>query len=326
MPTACFRVAAVQTAPVFLNLQATVETAAERIGQAAAQGAEVVVFPETWLTGYPVWIDSAPAAALWDHGPAKALFARLFEQSPTLDGPEIRHLHGLAHTHGCDLVLGLHERDGGTLYNTMALLGRDGQSQRFRRKLVPTYTERMLWGRGDGSTLEVLPTERGALGGMICWEHWMPALRQVMHDQQELVHVAQWPTVHDLHQLASRQYAFEGGCFVVASGGVLTKGQAIEGYRSLGEDEGLELLEAIEGDDRTLLLRGGSAIIAPDTSFLAGPVFEDDTLVVAEIDPALAHRARLALDVSGHYARPDVFTLQVDRRRKRPVEDRPTGG
>lgn len=148
----------------------------------------------------------------------------------------------------------------------------------------------------------------------------MPALRQVMHATGELVHVAQWPAAHELHQLASRQYAFEGGCFVLCCGTALTRAQVLEGYRSLGEDEGCALLESMP--DGTLL-GGGSAIIGPDTRYLAGPASADEEIVTALIDPGRAREAGLVLDTDGHYSRPDVFRLEVDRTARSNVVDRP---
>lgn len=312
------RAAVIQAPPVFLNLAASVDRGLSLLDEASAGGASLVAFGETWLTGYPVWIDSAPRAALWGESSARAIYRRLVEQSPALDGPELTAIHRRAHERGCDVVLGLHERDGHTLYNTLVMLSRDGQTRVHRRKLVPTYTERMIWGRGDGSTLATLQTEAGTVGGMICWEHWMPALRQVMHAQHELVHVAQWPTAHELHQLASRQYAFEGGCFVLCCGSTLTRQEALDGYRSLGEDAGLELLESIESGQ---LLGGGAAIIAPDTSYLAGPADATTAILFADLDPALAAESRLLLDTDGHYSRPDLFTLHVNRQPQRNIED-----
>lgn len=308
-------VALAQVAVPFLQREAGVRLAVEQVAEAGRQGVQLLAFPETWLGGgYPVWIDAAPGAALWGSPAAKALHARLQRSAVTADGPELTALHAAARHHGMHVVMGLHERHGGTLYNTMAFLHSDGTTRRLRRKLVPTYTERMVWGRGDGSTLQALPTPHGVVGGLICWEHWMPFARAVMHEQDERVHVAQWPTVHELHQLASRQYAFEGGCFVLASGGMLTRGQALAGYREGGVDAGLELLEQLPGDDDHLLLAGGSAIIAPDTQYVAGPLDGEEGLLVAEIDLAACDEARLVLDAAGHYSRPDIFTLQVDTR------------
>lgn len=312
------RCAVIQSPPVFLNLGASVDRALELLERARDDGASLIAFGETWLTGYPVWIDSAPRAAIWGEASAKALYRRLYEQSPQLDGPEISRLHARAGELDCDVVIGIHEKSGTTLYNTLLMLSRDGKTRVHRRKLVPTYTERMIWGRGDGSTLGALQTPAGPVGGMICWEHWMPALRQVMHAQHEVVHVSQWPTAHDLHQIASRQYAFEGGCFVLCCGSTLTKAEAIEGYRSLGEDEGLELLEAMEPEQ---LMSGGAAIIGPDTQYVTGPAGPGDALVTAEIDLGRVAESRLLLDTDGHYSRPDVFTLRVNRDEQRNVED-----
>jgi predicted amidohydrolase len=171
---------------------------------------------------------------------------------------------------------------------------------------MPTYTERMIWGVGDGSTLTVIDTPQGRIGGLICWEHWMPLLRAAMHEQQELVHVAQWPTVKEMNQVAVRQYAFEGQCFVVAAGSILARSQAI------CPGEANSLLDEMPGDPGKLLMRGGSGIIAPDGSYLAGPLFDEAGILTAEIRPSLAVQGRLLLDTCGHYSRPDIFRLAVN--------------
>ena len=217
--------------------------------------------------------------------------------------------------------MGAHERVGGTLYNTMLLVGADG-SYRLHRKLMPTYTERLVWGMGDGSTLEALETPFGRVGGLICWEHWMPLARAAMHAQRETIHVAQWPGVKDLHLLASRHYAFEGQCFVAVAGAVLTRGDVLAGFDSLGlgPHPARTVLEAIPGDDDTLLLRGSSAIVAPDTSYLAGPAPAEATTLYADLDLGRITRGHLALDVDGHYARPDVFQLTVNDRPQANVQ------
>jgi predicted amidohydrolase len=202
-------VALVQAAPVFLNLPASVDRALTLIEEAAREGARLIVFPETWLPGYPVWLDEAPGAALWGHRPAEALFRRLYENAPALDSPEIAALATAAAERGVDVVMGLHERAGASLYNTMAFIDADG-GRRIHRKLTPTFNERLIWAQGDGSTLAAVERPYGKLGGLICWEHWMPLARAAMHAQHEAVHVAQWPAVTELHQIASRQYAFEG--------------------------------------------------------------------------------------------------------------------
>jgi len=268
-----FKVAVIQNAPVFLNLEESLEKARNLIEEAANQGAKVIVFAETWLPGYPVWLDSSPKAALWDYPPAKELYRLLVENSITIPGKHLEKLLGVASKTGTYIVTGAHEQLGGTLYNTMVYVHRDGKQFEVHRKLMPTYTERMIWGRGDGSTLGVLNTDYGNLGGLICWEHWMPLARAAMHAKHETIHIAQWPSVHELHQLASRHYAFEGQCFVVAAGCVLSRADIIEGFNSLGQpDSGaLELLEAIPGAEEDLVLRGGSAVIAPNSDYVKGP-------------------------------------------------------
>ena len=309
------KVAVVQHAPVFLNLERSLHKAHGLVEVAAGQGAELIVFPETWLPGYPVWLDTSPGAALWDHAPAKALYRLLAANAVTLPGPHLDALLDMAAGAGAYLVVGAHERSGGTLYNTLILLDRDGRSYRIHRKLMPTYTERLIWGRGDGSTLEVLSTDHGVLGGLICWEHWMPLARAAMHARQEAIHVAQWPWVKELHHIASRHYAFEGQCFVLAAGSVLTKRDVLEGYRSLGtESEAIEILEGIPGEPEAWIMRGGSAIIAPDAEYVAGPVYEEACLVSAEVSLDRIAEGHLALDTDGHYARPDVFHLEVNDR------------
>ena len=301
-----FLAAVIQDSPVFLNLQASVAKSVSLIAEAAASGAQIVAFPETWLPGYPIWLDLAPNAGLWDHAPAKAIFRKLFENSVDLTGPEVVVLRRAAREHKCTVVMGANERLGSTLYNTMLYFTPHGELAGIHRKLMPTYSERLVWGQGDGSTLTVIDTPVGRVGGLICWEHWMPLLRAAMHAQHELVHVAQWPTVKEMNHVASRQYAFEGQCFVLAAGTVLR----CDELRQSGE----ELLTGIEAPADGFVMRGGSAIIAPDGSYLAAPVYDHRAILLAEINPHLATEGKLALDVDGHYSRPDIFRLEVDER------------
>jgi nitrilase len=299
-----FTAAVVQHPPAFLDLRRSLDRACEHIQQAAATGAELIVFPETWLPGYPIWLDVAPTAALWDHPPAKAVFRTLYNNSVEVPGPAVQRLGEAAKAAGAVVAMGIHERDGGTLYNTTLIIDANGQLRGRHRKLMPTYTERMLWGRGDGSTLNVVDTHLGRVGGLICWEHWMPLARQAMHEQQELVHVAQWPFVKEIHLVASRNYAFEGQCFVVAAGAVLQ-------HKDL-EHLDFALFEEIAGEPDRFIMAGGSAIIGPDGNCLAGPLYQKAGIITAEIEPQLAVDGRLALDVTGHYSRPDIFKLRVN--------------
>jgi nitrilase len=320
-PDTQVKVAVVQHAPVFLNLEASVAKAIGLLEQAAEEGAELVVFPETWLPGYPVWLDVAPKVANWNYAPANAIYRTLAENALSLGDRHFRSLLEAAGSTGTYLVMGAHECCGATLYNTMIFFDRDGRRYKLHRKLVPTYAERLVWGRGDGSTLEVMAAEFGNLGGLVCWEHWMPLSRAAMHTQREVIHVAQWPAVEDNHQLASRSYAFEGQCYVLAAGSVLSRGEMMAGFHSLSsaDPRALELLESIPADEAHLMLDGGSAVIAPDSSYLAGPVFGKACILYADLDLGRIHEGHLVMDSSGHYARPDVFHLVVNKRPQQHV-------
>ncbi|RME46246.1 MAG: carbon-nitrogen hydrolase family protein, partial [Chloroflexi bacterium] len=203
---------------------------------------------------------------------------------------------------GLNLVTGVNERDGGTLYNTILYFSERGELLGKHRKLVPTYTERLVWGHGRGDILTAVDMPIGRVGGLVCWEHWMPLARQAMHDRREVFHAALWPTVKEMHLVASRSYAFEGRCFVLAAGSVLRREHL---------PRGLALLDELEGDGPWM--RGGSAIIGPDGELLAGPAGEEETLLTAEVDPGRIVEELMTLDVSGHYARPDVFSFRVHR-------------
>lgn len=319
-PTSDFKVALIQAPPVFLNLAATVDRVEALIPQAASEGARVAVFPETWLPGYPVWIDAAPGAALWNDPGAKALYRLLVQNSVQLGDAWLERIGAAADAHGVVVVIGGHERVGGSLFNTMFTFDGAGQMN-LHRKLTPTYTERLLWGAGDGSTLRAMDTGVGVVGGLICWEHWMPLARAAMHAQHELLHVAQWPWVREIHRICSRQYAFEAQCYVAASGCEMTRGDVLEGFDSLAADEpeAREILASMSGDDDTLMLRGGSCLIAPDAE-VQMEAAAGTSMVLAEVVPDRVVEGRMYLDTDGHYSRPDVFTLTVDTRTKLNVE------
>ncbi|HET6176661.1 MAG TPA: carbon-nitrogen hydrolase family protein [Candidatus Sulfotelmatobacter sp.] len=301
-----FRVAIAQFAPVYLDKAASVAKAIRLVREAKKRGAELVAFGETWLPGYPAWLDVSPKIALWDHAPTKQVFARLRENSVTVPGPEIEALQKAAGDLGINVVIGVNERvdegpGNGTLYNSILTITSEGKLANHHRKLVPTYTERMVWGNGDGRGLTSI--ESGPrIGGLICWEHWMPLARMALHNAGEHVHVALWPTAHELHQLCSRHYAFEGRCFVLAVGLTMQRSDIPEEFPSEGRaaDEGREWVE-----------RGGSAIIAPDSRYVVEPVYDREEFIVADLDLSEIDQAVMTLDVSGHYSRPDVFTFET---------------
>ena len=309
------KIAVVQHPPVFMNLTESVNLGIQFIQEAAALGNDIIVFPETWLPGYPVWLDYAPGAGLWDHPPAKALFRMLTENALVINDPNFRKLCSIAKQEQLLVIMGAHEKVDRTLYNTLFYFKSDG-SYDLHRKLMPTYTERLIWGMGDGSTLAVVDHNDTRIGGLICWEHWMPLARAAMYQKTEHIHIAQWPMVKELHQVASRNYAFEAQCFVIAAGCTLTKNEARDGIQSMihsQEDEiALELLEEIKVEDDEYLLKGGSCVIAPDTSYIIEPTFESTELLSADLDLRELSAGNLFIDTNGHYSRPDIFQLKVN--------------
>lgn len=287
-------------------------TVASLAGDAARNGATLVAFPETYLPGYPIWLDVCRDVALWDHPPVKRVYRRMAEESVAVPSEATRALADIAAANTITLVVGVIERvdngpGQGTLYNTILTFGPDGALLNHHRKLVPTYTERMVWGNGDATGLRAVDTPLGKVGALVCWEHWMPLARHAMHESGEDIHVAQWPSVHEMHQVASRQYAFEGRCFVLAAGSVA---------RAAALPSELEPHpEKVTSPDQ-FVMRGGSAIIAPDGSYVAGPVYDEPTILYADLDLGRVREERMNLDVTGHYHRPDVFVFDVTRSRQ----------
>ncbi len=314
--------AIVQEPPAFLNKADSINRAIDAIERAAKQGAHIIAFAECWVPGYPVWLDFAPRAALWGEAGSKILHRALMDNAVQKDDDDIRRVQEVVDKTGTYVVLGTHERDGGTLYNTSWIFA-PGTAPLPHRKLVPTYTERLVWGRGDGSTLHSVDTPYGTLGSLICWEHWMPFARAAMHAKHETIHVAQWPIVKDMHQVNSRHYAFEGRTFVMAAGSILSKADVLDGFRSLrlGNDLAEEILASMPGTPDSLIHNGGSAIIAPTGDYVAGPVYDRAEVVLAEVDLNLISEEHQTFDSTGHYSRPDIFELSVNTQPQRGVVD-----
>ena len=292
------------------SLEAGLEATRRLTREAAAEGATLVAFPETWLPGYPAWIDYCADAGLWDHAPVKAVYARLAEESVTVPGPATETLGSIAAESSVTLVVGASERvergrGRGTLYNALLTFGPDGALLNHHRKLTPAYTEHLVFGGGDASGLRAVDTPAGRVGGLICWEHWSPLSRQALHESGEDVHVAVWSAVagvNNMHQEASRCYAFEARCHVLAAGQLM---------RASSLPPELEPSPAkVSGPDQWLL-RGGSAIIAPDGSYLAGPLYEEAGVLVADLDYRRNREERMTLDVAGHFSRPELFDFAV---------------
>ncbi|HUQ84166.1 MAG TPA: carbon-nitrogen hydrolase family protein [Gemmatimonadaceae bacterium] len=313
-PHQTIRVAIVQE-EVAPDLQRGLEITNERAADAARAGAALVTFPETWLPGYPAWLDVCRDAGLWDHPPVKAIYRRMAENSVVVDGASGHELGAIARRHRIAMVVGVVEQvergpARGTLFNSLLTYGPDGALLNHHRKLVPTYTERLVWGPGDANGIRAsdVPTHAGSarVGGLVCWEHWMPLARQALHDSGEDIHVAAWPTVKEMLQIASRHYAFEGRCFVLAAGSLM---------RASGLPPELEAHPDIVASADQFVLRGGSAIIAPNGSYVHEPVYDRPALLVADLELGLTREESMALDVSGHYSRPDVFSFSVSATR-----------
>lgn len=252
------------------------------------------------VPGYPVWLDVCPTAGLWNHEPTKRVFAELRQNSISATGPEAKAIAEAAADLGIGIVIGINERvdEGpgqGTLYNSLLTFSTEGLLTNHHRKLVPTFTERMVWGNGDGRGLNAVPIANARVGGLICWEHWMPLARTALHQSGEHIHIALWPTVNEMAQLASRHYAFEGRCFVLAVGLMMP---TTDLPAELPHDVKHEWVE-----------RGGSAIISPNGAYLVEPIYDREELIIADLDLSMIDRESMALDVTGHYARPDIFTF-----------------
>ena len=307
---------AVVQAEVAPDVVSALERTAALVGEATRAGAELIVFPETWIPGYPAWLDVCRDAALWDHPPVKAVFGRMAENSVAVPGAALESLAGIAREAHATVVIGVSERvdagpGRGTLYNSLLTIGPDGRLLNHHRKLMATYTERLVWGSGDGEGLRAVDTPAGRVGGLICWEHWMPLARQAMHESGEDIHVAVWPTVKELHQVASRHYAFEGRCFVLAAGALMGASAlppALEPHP-----------ERITHADQWVL-RGGSAIIGPDGEYVVEPVYDEPRVLVAELDLGRIQEESMALDVTGHYHRPECFEFRSLRTGRRLPE------
>ena len=301
------RVAVAQAASIPFDSAATVTKAEGLIAESAAAGAALVVFPEAFVGCYPK--GTAFGAVVGRRtGPGRDLFQRYFAAAVGLDGPEVARLISASAAHGIFVVMGVIERFGSTLYCTALMIDPVAGLAGIHRKLMPTGTERLIWGFGDGSTIGTAQSAAGRVGTVICWENYMPALRQAMYAQGVELYCA--PTADDRPTWISTMthVALEGRVFVLTACQAIRAGAYPDWYR-----------EAIGEDPDSYLMRGGSAIIAPDGSILAGPVFDDEVVLYAEVDPAEIARGHLDMDPVGHYSRPDVFELRVDTRRHSPV-------
>jgi nitrilase len=305
--TGPFLTAVVQAASLPADTPGAAAKAARLIHQAAAAGARLIVFPEAFLGGYPKGASfGAPVGMRLPEG--RAAFAAYFAAAIDLGGPEVAAITEATAQTGAFVVIGVIERDGGTLYCTALFFdGANGLVAK-HRKLMPTAAERLIWGFGDGSTLPVIETPLGRIGAVICWENYMPMLRMAMYDQGVTLYCAPTADDRDSWPATMRHIAMEGRCFVLSACQHITRG-------AYPADQECALGDA----PQTVLMRGGSMIVGPLGEVLAGPDYSGETILYARIDPAAIARGKYDFDATGHYARPDVFQLRVNTAPQRPV-------
>jgi nitrilase len=299
--------AAVQAGSIPFDTGRTLDKALALIDEAGRGGANLVVFPEAFIGGYPKGVDFGARVGMRSRE-GRSLFRRYYESAIDVPGPVTERLGKAAHALRMWLVMGAIERDGGTLYCTALFFGADGSLAGKHRKLMPTAMERLIWGFGDGSTLTVIDTPFGKIGAAICWENYMPLLRAAMYGKGVQLYCA--PTVDDRETWSAtmRHIALEGRCFVISASQFIRRGDYPADY------------EALQGKDPdSIMIGGGSMIVSPLGRILAGPYRDGECIVRAELNLEEIAEGKFDLDVVGHYARPDVFELNVNERPALPV-------
>jgi nitrilase len=311
MSTAISRVraAVVQAASVAFDCAHTLQKVRDLTADAARQGAQLVVFPEAFVSGYPRGLSfGAVVGARTPEG--REDFRRYWESAVEVPGPAVETLGGIAAEHHVHLVIGVIEREGGTLYCTVLFFAPDGRYLGKHRKLMPTASERLIWGFGDGSTLPVFDTPIGRVGAVICWENYMPLLRVTMYAKGVQLYCAPTADGRDSWLPSMQHIALEGRCFVLSCNQFARRADYPADYAApqFGDDPG------------TVVSRGGSCIIGPLGQILAGPNYESECILTADLDLLDIARGKFDLDVVGHYARPDVFSLRVNEQPTPPVQ------
>jgi nitrilase len=296
--SAMAKIAAVQAAPVFLDRDATIEKVGRLTKEAAGEGAQLVAFPEGFVPTYPDWVWRTKP---WDD---REWYDRWFDNCVDVPGPACDALAAIAREHNSYLAIPVNERDGGTVYNTILYFAPDGAFIGKHRKLVATGGERLVWGMGDGSTLLTFDTPFGRVGGLLCWENYMPLARVAMYEQHVDILISPTWDNSDVWPISMQHIAKEGGCYVVGVTPCLRGSDVPAGLP--GRDE-------IYGGDDDWMSRGNTIIVAPYGKVLAGPVSEQETILYAEVDGDTARKARRQFDPVGHYSRPDVFNFSVRR-------------
>jgi nitrilase len=306
------RVAIVQKPPVFLDRAATIRIAVSAVGEAVKGGAQLIVFPEAFIPGYPAWIWRLRPGG--DMALAERLHALLLANAVSLDGEDLAPLYQAAQEHKVTIVCGINERDAefsrGTIYNTVVVIGPDGRLLNRHRKLMPTNPERMVWGFGDATGLKVLDTPCGRVGTLICWESYMPLARCAMYALGVEIYIAPTYDSGDRWVATMQHIAREGGCWVVGSGAAFRGGDLPDSVPGKAE---------LYPDADEWVNAGDSVVVAPGGKIVAGPMRRELGILYADIDLEQVGIARRALDVVGHYSRPDIFELHVNVSPLKPV-------
>lgn len=301
------RVAVVQAAPVIFDMQQSLQKLADFTADAAKLGAGLVVFPEAFIAGYPKGHDFGVSVGIRSTE-GRGQFRQLFESAIDVPGDATKFIGTVAKGHGVHLVVGVIEKDGGTLYCTALMFAPDGTLLGKHRKLLPTAMERVIWGTGDGSTLPVVTTDIGRIGAVICWENYMPLLRMAMYAKGIELYCAITVDDRDTWVPTVTHIALEGRCFVLSACQVLRRSDLPADYPT----------DRIPVSQQ-MLIRGGSCIIGPLGQVLAGPKYGGECILIADLDLADLPRAKFDFDVVGHYARPDVFRLEVNEKSMKSV-------
>ena len=308
-------VAAVQASPVPFDLEATLDKVTRLTAEAAGKGAKLILFPEAYVGGYP-WGLAFGTSVGGRTSAGRRTWDRYLRGAIEVPGPAVERIGEAARVNQVYLAVGVVERDkdfsGGTLFCTLLYFGPDGSLLGKHRKLKPTAAERFIWGEGDGSTLTVVDTPLGRVGGLICWENYMPLARMAMYAKGVEIYLAPTADGRERWQATLQHIAIEGRCFVLGCNQYATRSQY---------PDDLEIADELESWPERLC-RGGSAIYSPSGECLAGPCYDEEGILVADLDPAEITRGKFDFDAVGHYARPDVFRLEVDERPQPPVEFR----
>jgi len=306
------KLAIVQEAPAFLDKKATLKKAVTLVGKAAAQGAELIVFPEAFIPGYPAWIWRLRPGS--DFSLSEQLHARLLDNAVNLKSDDLAPLRAAAKKHRATIVCGIDERDGelsqATLYNTVVVIGPEGELLNRHRKLMPTNPERMVWGFGDATGLKVVETPCGRVGSLICWENFMPLARYALYAQGIEIYIAPTYDSGDGWIGTMQHIAREAKCWVVGSGTAL---------KASDFPQDLPGKSTLYPDPKAWVNPGDSVVVAPGGEIVAGPLRNEQGILYAEIDSQRTGIAKRALDITGHYARPDIFQLHVDTKPQSPV-------